>query len=359
MLGLALGFVAATAHSAVADFLALPRGAREAALGDAGTALVEDADALDWNPAALAGLPRTQASFGALPVEGTGRLDHVAFAHNFGARGTVAVGASVFSVGDVTVTDIEGTSWGDASPQDRTVTLGYARHLSFFPRTSGYAGGFSVSRVDARLIRSAGTATFGGGVLSPPLAGGRIRWGLAAHNLAGALTYGNERERLPQTFRAGARWSLSPRWMTAGDLVWRRGDALDGGAGLEYRRALPGTASLYLRTGASVPTSGDGWTESLRGGFGVEWRALRVDYFLRGWGGGVHHQGMTVHLRFTGGARLLSPAIQSMIDLGQRQIEGGQYPEAVLTFDQVLRMSPGLPEARDGLERAYGLMNGR
>jgi Flp pilus assembly protein TadD len=84
-----------------------------------------------------------------------------------------------------------------------------------------------------------------------------------------------------------------------------------------------------------------------------------MNYFYRFSEEDFGTQGIDLTLAWSERGRGLPPALQALVEKGNALMERGQYPEAVLKFHEALKASPTCQEARDGLERAYRLMQGR
>lgn len=347
-----------------AEFLTWAVGARSAALGNADVCLGDDALALFSNPARLARSPWGSSALGRTPRTDMAALDHAAISHNFGRNGAVAVGATFVSYGDIPATDVEGFNTGNLSPQESQVTAGYARHLPPWPVLGGVAVGGAVKTISSKLVNTARTTAIDLGLISPPYRGGKLTAGFALSNWGPGLTYTNMQEPLPLTARLGLAYQWSPRWMTLGQVFRRRGMTSNSwtnavALGVEYKKTLNEVLALAFRSGYNGEQTGTNAWSGTSLGMGLVWRRLRLDYFARGFVGDALTQGMTVGFQWAEKGRGLPPVIQSLVDRGNRQVEEGQYPEAVLTFFEALKINPATPEAREGLERAHGLMTGQ
>jgi tetratricopeptide (TPR) repeat protein len=98
---------------------------------------------------------------------------------------------------------------------------------------------------------------------------------------------------------------------------------------------------------------GCGW------GLGPPGRISRIDYSFRfvQESEAAHSLGLSLH--FDAPEKSLPPALQALVDRGNRQLKMNQYPEAVLTFEEALILSPSCPPAWEGLELARQRMGGR
>ena len=93
--------------TAGAQFLKIGMGARYTAMGNAATAVVNDAYGLYWNPAALANIENSEIAFSSIDWIDDVSLNHLAFAYPWKPGLSIGFGLSVLSVGDMEVTTIE------------------------------------------------------------------------------------------------------------------------------------------------------------------------------------------------------------------------------------------------------------
>jgi len=93
--------------TAGAQFLKIGLGARYAALGEAASAVVDDAYGLYWNPAALGNIERAEFAFTTVDWIEDVRLSHLAFAYPLRPDLTLGFGMSVLNVGEMEITTVE------------------------------------------------------------------------------------------------------------------------------------------------------------------------------------------------------------------------------------------------------------
>jgi hypothetical protein len=341
--------------SVVGEFLTLPSGERAVGMGEVGAALPEDASGLFWNPATLVMAPRTSLVIGRVPYADGAAQDHFLLSRAVGA-GVIGAGYGAFNHGSIEGSDLDGFPTDTLTPVDSQFALGYARYFPAVPLLAGHTWGVSGKYISSRLQNTAQTYSWDVGVLSPLYWKNRVRWGASSINNGGSLQYNEEREPLPRTTRVGAKWTPGNRWVAATDLVKGQDEPLAVSAGVEY--AAPLTSSLTAFTRAGYTTTQES-LDGLRLGFGVGIKNLRVDYSFRFSENETATHGLGLTLEWDERKKGLPPALQAKIDQGNTLIETGQYPEAVLTFHDAIKTDPRCQEARDGLERAYRLMQGR
>ena len=185
---------AAGPGTTAANFLKIGVGARAVAMGEAFTAIADDATALYWNPAGLSQLKK-----GGLSVSYNSWFADVSQGYislTFPALGgTVALGANYLDAGKIEGYDAQGNPTGDFTASSFQANLGYAvgDSLSF-----GLAAGMLQDTIeDSKKTAYLGTV----GVL---LKGASFSLGISAQNLGQNLG----EDPLPFILKAGvgARW---------------------------------------------------------------------------------------------------------------------------------------------------------
>lgn len=264
-----------------AQFLKLGAGARAAGMGEAYSALAEDADALYWNPAALTNVAGRSVTFSHSALFGELGYDFLGYAQPLGG-GTMGVGVQYLSAGKVMETDDLGfETGGTMRPRDMAVSLGYAHNIG------GTALGLSVKYIDSRLDASASAfaADIGAQVSLSP----RLKLAFAAQNLGGKLKFDEKSDPLPMNFKLGSSWKLGGTWLSSLDVNFPRDNKPFAGLGVEYR-LRSGEWAFSGRTGYNTRAAGDISGAGLSVGGGAGFRSTRLDYAFTPFGaiGAVH-----------------------------------------------------------------------
>lgn len=241
------------------DFLLLDGGARPAALGGAYTALAQDAHALQYNPAGLAGACQSQASFmhNQYFQSINQEVGSVALRQGFGfAFNYLNFG----SVPETTVSQIDGTG-ARVSLTDLSLGAGYGRRVS--DRLSLGLGIKYVSEVIAGYTASGAAADLGAMLA----VNDRLRLGYAIQNLGPEIKFQSRKESLSQLHRLGAVYRLElsgmPLHLSADVLKEKSEDAkLALGAELTVRQKLGLRVGYNGRNDAGTGLAlGIGWSE--------------------------------------------------------------------------------------------------
>ncbi len=154
-LGVAVVPASAQSGTAAAEFLNVPIGARATAMGGAFGATANDAAALYWNPAGLAGMRDATASFEYAAWYVGSDVNYAAVASPT-PFGTIAVGVTALTYGDMDVIDETSNNQlptGETfSAGSYVLSLGYGREL-----TDKFSMGGTVKVVREQIANSSAT----------------------------------------------------------------------------------------------------------------------------------------------------------------------------------------------------------
>jgi hypothetical protein len=256
------------------EFLKEGVGARETAMGGAGSALTRDASALFGNPAALALLKVRSVTLLHSGDSQSTVYDHGAYAQGVGRWWGVGAGVQRLSAGSLDRVDETGSQTGSFTPADTAFVLGVAR------RAGPLSVGLSVKGVQSKILDTASTVAGSVGVIWPGLGGGKLSLALAIEDVGEEFSYALESAKLPTAYRAGVGVSLSKAWVAGLDaVVPQGGDTARVAVGTEYGVVKNDRFSLAARAGYNTRSAGE--ADGLTGaslGLGVGVKGVVVDY---------------------------------------------------------------------------------
>ncbi|MBI3548799.1 MAG: PorV/PorQ family protein [Elusimicrobia bacterium] len=265
-----------------AGFLKLGAGARAAAMGEAFSAVADDATALYWNPGALTRVPSKSATFMHAAYFASSSFDYASYAQNLGNYGAFGVGLQYFSAGAIARTDDTGTDVGSFSPNDLAVTGGYAYEMQNAPLSEldGWSVGIAGKFVQSKIIATAKTGAADVGLLSRTY-WDRMRFAATVVNLGGRMTYLQGSEPLPVAGRLGASAKLTKRWTAALDFAAPRDNRPYAALGTEYWWPVGSSVRIAGRAGFnSRSIDGIDGFRAASFGFGLGVGGLGFDYAL-------------------------------------------------------------------------------
>ena len=131
-----------------AQFLKIGAGARAVGMGEAFTAVVDDATAMYWNPAGLAQAKNQEVTFTHNQWLGDIKHEFIGYCFPMGGNGTLGINLTVLNVGEMPVTTVElsGVSGEYFSCMDWAFAIGYGRNL-----TDKVAFGATVKVIQQRI----------------------------------------------------------------------------------------------------------------------------------------------------------------------------------------------------------------
>lgn len=314
------------------NILSIGVGARAIAMGEAYTAMADDVSSLYWNPAGLALLNQSQASFMynqflkdltyqnagvALPLE----------------NGGVGASLSYLTYGQIQGFDPAGNPTGNVNAYSGVGTVGGA----WLGDT--WSAGFNVKGVQESLadVKANGVAADFGATLVYPheVKGGTLRAAATLRNLGSGLKFIDQTDPFPREWRVG---------MSALEMLNRRLNlSMDYGQERDNDGAIYAGAEYWffpffaLRAGyAGSHTEGSG----LRAGVGLKFKDLSFDYAYSNYGdlGLSHRYELTV--RFGVINPRLTPEERKLFRRAKLAMAQERYGEATQLLDALIQMEP-------------------
>jgi hypothetical protein len=278
------GFTSADAGTTGAQFLTLGAGARAEGMGQAYTAVSDEADAVYWNPASLTRVKGNSATFMHTALPAGVNYEFMGYGRRLGESGGVGASLQYLSQPGIDQTDSSGFSTGATfRPSDLAASLGFGytiRKEDLGPLT-GASLGVAGKYVRSTITRSAYTYAADIAFLSAPykIFDRDFRIAYVAQNLGGTLKFQLSPDPLPTTLRLGASLALSEAWTFALDVDEAVGNHPYAAMGTEYRVAVDEDASFSGRLGLNTLALGDAGSFSGAAlGLGARFRSVSMDY---------------------------------------------------------------------------------
>jgi len=236
------------AGTRTAQFLKLPVGAKYIAMGEAATAVADDANAIYYNVAGLARVEKKSAEYmyGGLLLkdkvsgESNPGQHWIAYAMPIEGIGSAGIAIQLLNVGDISKTDITATSKGTFAPRDLAVNFSYARKLMEIPL------GLNIKIVNSKIEESATTVGFDLGAQHMM---DKLMLGFAVQNLGGKLKFETESSKLPILIKLGAGYKAMENWVAALDIVFPEDNSPVLALGTDYMHKISEEISLSGRVG--------------------------------------------------------------------------------------------------------------
>jgi hypothetical protein len=208
--------------STAVPFLTITPDSRHGAMGDVGAATSPDANAQYWNPSKYAFI---EDGFG-FSVSFTPWLKQLFNDMNLAylsgymkLKGNQTIGASLryFTIGDIQLTDQNGTNLASVKPNEFAIDFSYSRKLSDY-----FSGGVALRYIRSDLSGGIGSSVYVPGNafasdvsfyydrnISNDTRNKTLAWGINLSNIGSRISYdnGSNKEYLPANLKLGARYT--------------------------------------------------------------------------------------------------------------------------------------------------------
>ena len=337
--GILLVFVGLTPMVSLADagtsgaaILGFGVGARAIAMGEAYTAQSDDASSLYWNPAGLAIMNQSQASFMYNQSYQGLSFNNASVAVPF-EYGGIGTSLSYLSYGSINGYDTAGAPTGNVSAYSGVATVG-----------AGWYGGPLSLGVNTKLIReyladtgaNAVAVDFGAiWTCQQPIWDATLRLAATVRNLGTGLTFINQTDPLPEEWRLGAALVqlMNSRLNLSADIGKQRDLSPSAYVGAEYW-IIP---FIALRAGyAGTEQAGSG----LRAGLGLRIRDVSFDYAYGGFGDLGLSNRFELSMRFGPLVPRLNAEERALYRRAKLALAQGRYDEATLLFNSLIQLEP-------------------
>ncbi|MBI4669963.1 MAG: HEAT repeat domain-containing protein [Elusimicrobia bacterium] len=327
-----------------AQFLELPVGARGIAMGAAQAAAVNDATALYYNPAGLAGINGGNAVFmHSLYFQGIAH-SYMAVAQRLGRLGTMGISAQYLTPGSLEEIDNTGKPTGDKfSPSDLALTLGYGGRP-----IGNLELGLGIKYISSKIQATTQTAALDMGARYRI---GKFSLAGSVANLGQGLQYRQKRNDLPLTARLGTSLEIG-HCILALDGISSKSAPPFFGFGAEYSAAIMNNLTALGRIGYNSRTLSSklGSTSGMSAGGGLSIGSfLQVDYAFVPFGdlGATHRISLSLRFGTNGSAApqaLKAAPLQSEPELKPAHIQSDE-PQATASSEVVPQTGPAASAA--------------
>lgn len=322
------------------NFLRIGAGTRQLAMGNAGVALEGDANSAAYNPATLAELDHQEAAFLHTQWLDDITYQHAAYAHPFSRLGTFAISLDHLSYGQIEGYDEFNNRTGDPSASDTALALSYGKALK-----SGVALGLTTRYIREDLSAAVAQAWgFDGGMtyrLPGESAWSNFIAGLAVRNLGPKAKVVQESVSLPMQFDLGTAYrEPRGRYTATVEAHYLQNRPISMSLGGE----LAALENVFLRAGYAT---GEDIRTGVSAGMGLEvWdNRLRIDYAFVPFQeiNSAHRIGIS--FKFGGLA-------YTHYRRGVKLMKQKRYAEAILEFNNVLKIDPAHRQASQQMRKA-------
>jgi len=265
------------------SFLNIPTGARAAAMGQAFTSVPNDIQGLVYNPASLATMAASQASFEHLSYVADVVEEGLAMGHA-GRDQEFSWGllANYLHVGNIDRTVATGQSTGDGFTQTGSFST-YDMAMGVSLAGPCLIEGLSVGTTIKFLRESLADASSNGGALDAGfIYQGNVErsWnvGAAVQNAGIASKFAAAAVKLPLTLRAGFSGQPFSQWLFSTDFVKRTDTAGELDAGVELTPKKFFSLRVGYRYGLNNPDLGG--LANFSAGIGLRWTQMSLDYAI-------------------------------------------------------------------------------
>ena len=294
------GFDKNSAGTATAQFLKVASGARGVAMGEAYSAMANDATALDWNPAGLIKIKTHSVSLMHAPYLADSYVDFFAYAETAGEVGAWGVAFKYLNYGTIKKTDQAGVETGDLTPYDMAFNVGFATYITGFNKDpeERFVLGAAGKLIRSHLLSMDNTVSADIGILFPYFFDNRLQLAMTAQNIMGTLRYDKFESPLPLILRLGSVTRITNYLAATADIVAARDNYPFLAMGGELKAGFGNDTDLFLRAGFNTRAISDlSGLRNLTFGTGFRYTSYSIDYAFSPFGelGSVHRISATMN----------------------------------------------------------------
>jgi hypothetical protein len=258
------------AGTAGAAFLKLSGDRRATAMGDASAATCCDATSVFGNPAGLNLIEKHSVSL----MHASWFEDITGEWFSYGYKndkfGCLGLGVQYLSYGSIIQTDSTGLDTGTFSPNDKSITLTYAREFGKI------LSGISAKYISSTITQSA--TAYGADIGAMYKANDKLNIGACVQNIGTKLKFISEEDALPMNVKVGAGYKFKDNLLFALDINNPSDNEINYGGGVEFKKDINDKLKFALRGGYTTKTKDTGGTNGITAGLGLGYGDYRLDY---------------------------------------------------------------------------------
>ena len=325
---------AAVGGSSGVEFLKLKGGARPLAMGNAYSALADDASAVFFNPAGLSqvNFPEVMSMQNNWFLDMTHLAASVVVPTNLGVMG---VSYSGITSGDIQGYDASGSATSTFNTDSSCLAISLGRQIN-----QKLSLGVGVKSISERLENnSASSFAVDAGLLYR--VGPNVKLGISALNVGTGYEFISTNTPLPTSYLVGV--ALNAKMFDEDITITSDYDITADGAKLNFGAEYLMKNFLALRVGSSGGL--------MHSGLGISANLFAFDYayFQQTYLGPTHQ--LSISILFGAAERSKEIIIRNMA-LGKAYLKEGKFVSAIVRFESVLDLDPKNQEARDLLRNA-------
>ena len=289
----AAGFDSSSVGTHSAQFLKIAVGAKATAMGEAYTAMTDDAGAIYWNTAGLIKIKKQSIVMTHIQYLADMSYDYMAYAQNTGSVGAWGFSIQYLNAGSIKKTNSSGIDTGSFSPYDLAVSVGFACYVTGYNKDpeQRFVLGANGKFIQSKITGSDSTVSADVGVNFPYLFDDRFRMAMVIQNMMGTLRFDKYEYPLPLIFRFGTATEISKHFIITADITAPKDNYAYLSMGAELNINMAKTATVSLRSGFNTRALFD--FEGLRNimlGAGATYKEYSLDYSFSPYGelGNVH-----------------------------------------------------------------------
>ncbi len=285
------GFSKDDAGTASAQILKLGAGARAAGMGNAFTAIADDASAVYWNPGGLAGTKKESASLMHAILFEDISYDWLAYVKPLNT-GTFGAGVQRLSYGGITGTDETGLETTSFTPTETVGTLSYGIG------SGNFGLGASLKYISGKIKNSAATIAGDIGGKYGVSRDDSFSLGFVLQNIGGKMKYLAEGDPLPLNLKIGTAYRPGTNLIIAADADMPSDNALSFGLGGEYGVQLDDGLIVSGRAGYNSRLKDLGGLAGFTVGAGANEDGVSFDYAFVPFGdlGNTHQLSLSIEI---------------------------------------------------------------